>query len=781
MSMSPGLESIYERLKQAQEETRVVVTVDGRPSVHEMHETSPPDSCWDGRRSMDRYLNEGVWQTEGPGFQRLLEWIEVHWSPERERQAPSGTVLTGENWGRDGEAQLDAATAARKMIAAARLYGRDEVGKYAAEFAAHGLIEVNRIYLLKGPVVNAARHLDDYCTLLPYREARRKIDTESVPEDSRIAWPEPDAGNVCALDCRYFERGSLPGVEFEQYASPLLGAGPERLALLLGLVSGTGFRVFGNSHGVPVAAGATLPYRHGAAGRGFGIGSVRLAPKGYGPGLGTRPLPITELRELAAKYLELPEPLHSRVERTVQRLRSSTERIDDEDRAVDLGIALHILFIEDGEREDPAVLIPRRAAWYYADSEDERGKTEDVLGRLCGHHSTLMRGRASPEPGPEGDGGIAQVLADTDNVLRACLKTAIAEGFPGDWNLATGGAELRRSPPRTAAEIPSIKSDSLSWSVAEQRAVDRALEAVWKPVVEEAPQPNGTSSTVGKLSPEFVEQLREQGTPYVVLHPARLYMAHPKWPRAASELLDERARHYCERDVERHLRQWADAAASKGLVQLRVPTSAELYHPSRADDWPHPLLSSHEEEANVEIAGSPTTTQEPAVHESSDAADTKDRGRSDTKGRSSQPSRELPASTVSDLEREWSRLWEAFQHDVNVATNSLLHILDGIHARHRAEQQRLVQAMGANDGTTRTPEDAVRVLGDIYFLPTYPSLRGFPSLTGEPLVTRSAPGGPMEQTAFKGWLSEVYDLWESRYRTQLKHETNILPGAILKG
>lgn len=133
---------------------------------------------------------------------------------------------------------------------------------------------------------------------------------------------------------------------------------------------------------------------------------------------------------------------------------------------------------------------------------------------------------------------------------------------------------------------------------------------------------------------------------------------------------------------------------------------------------------------------------------------------------------------MSDLEREWHRLWEAFQHDVNVATNSLLHILDGIHAKHRAELARLIQAIDANDSTAQTQEEAVRAVGDIYTFPTYPSLRGFPSLTGEPLFTRSAPGGPMEQTAFKGWISEVYDLWESHYRTQLRHETDILPGAI---
>lgn len=776
--MHPDLESIHERLNQAQQETRVVLTVGGRPSIHEMHESSPPDSCWEGRRSMDRYLDDGVWQTEGPGFQRLLEWVEVHWNPERERQPPSGAVVTGENWGRDGEVQLDAATAVRRLIAAARLYGRGEVGKYAAEFAAHGLLEVNRIYLLKGPAIEAARRLDEYCALLPYREARRKLDAESDPGDSPIVWPEPGAENVCALDCRYFERGSLQGAEFEQYASPLLRDGPERLALLLGLVWGTGFRVFGGSHGVPVAAGAALPYRHAAVGRGSGIGTVPLALKGYGPRIGTRPLPVTELHELSARFRALPAPHYGRAERASERLRRNAERTDDEDRAVDLGIALHILFTEDGEREDAAALIPRRAAWFYADSDDERRQTEDIIGRLCGRYSELVQGRASSEHASEGDRNMSQLLADTDNVVRACLKAAISDGLPGDWNQVAAGSKLRLSPPRTAAEIPSVKSDSLSWSVAERDAIDRALEAVWKPVVEEAPRPDGTSSMVGNLSPEFVERLRAHETPYLVLHPARLYMAHPKWPKFSCEPLDERARHYCEQDVERHVREWAEAAEGRGLVQLRVANDAELYHPSRADDWPRPLLSSHEEEANAQCPGQPATAEGPAVQASADASDAKERQPPVASETSSQPSRNLPGSAVSDLEREWHRLWESFQHDVNVATNSLLHILDGIHAKHQAERQRLIEALAANDSTIRTLQDAVRTLGNIDTLPTYPRLRGFPSLTGEPLFMRSAPGGPMEQLAFKGWISEVYDDWESRYRTQLKHETRYLPGAI---
>ncbi len=779
MSVPPSIESIFERLKQAQQETQVVLTIDGRSNILEMDEASPPESCWEGRRSMDRFLDEGTWRTDGPGFRRLREWVEIHWNPEEEKPAPSGTVATGENWGIQRENQLDTTAATRKLIAAARLYGRESVGKYAAEFAVHGMIEVERIYLLKGPPIEMAKPLDEYCTLLPYREARRKIDAESDPGDLLIKLPEPHVDNVCALESRWFERRSLQGDECRQYTSPLLKDGPEQLALLLGLVWGNGFRVFGNWSGVPAAAVAALPFRHETGVRGAGSRRVALALHGYGPPPQKRPLAIAELHDLTAKYSELPVQARRRLGRAMARLRNGTERVDEKDRVIDLGIALNILFTEDGEWEERATLIPKRAAWHYADSKNERWQTEDVLGRFCDYHSEIVHGRVTVESGAGDNVRNVELVAEIDNVLRTCLKTMILESRPEDWSAAERSA-LRLYPPRTESDIPSVKSDSLSWWLEEQRKIDRVLEAVWKPVIEEAPPPpSESSSIVGKFAPELVERYRKQGIPYVVIHPARLYMAHPKWPKSPSDPFDERSKYYCEMDVERHTRQWREAAANKELVQFEVPTDADMYHPSRRDDWPQPLLSSHEEDSNVRIADQFIPTGEAAVSlNSTESKNPEGQQRSAAEETSATPSSKLHESALTGLEKEWSRLWQAFRHDINVATNSLLYLLEGIQAKHLGERRRLIQSMNASGDTTKTLEEAMRTWGDICFHPTYPKLRAFSSLTGEPLFTRAAPDGPMEQSVFKGWVSEVYDLWESHYRTQLKHENRYLPGAI---
>lgn len=772
MSMRPHVESIYDRLIQAQKETLVVLMTDGRPHFVEMNQTRPPESHWEGKREMNRYMDKGRWQTTGSGFQRLQEWVEIHWNPEDEKKAPRGTVTAEEDWGRQGQIQLDPVSATRKLISAAKLYGAKLVGKHAAEFAAHGMIEVRRIYLLKGPSIETTKPLDEYCSLLPYSKALQRLEADWDPEDISINLPYPHMDNVCALEGRYFERESCREERYRQYMSPLLKDGPLQLALLLGLVWGNGFRVFGSWHYVPTPAVAALPYRHTTSGRGLGCEYVELALQGYRPWLRKRPLSVPELRDLAMKFSRTPEPTQCRITRAMARLRNSAERIDATDKVIDIGVALDILFIEENEKADWPTLVPGRAAWCYADSEDEKRQTEDMLHRFYYHYSDALHGRAL-----EGDyERNATLLADAENMLRACLKTLIADGWPQDWNEAMEQSALRIDPPRTEAEIPSVKSDSLSWSVEEQKEIDRTLDAVWKPVVEEAPPPpsNVSPSMISSLARKRVERYREQGIPYVVVHPARLYMVHPKWPKTSSEPLDERTRYYCERDVERHTRQWKEAAESKGLIQFEVPTDADAYHPKHRNDWPQPLLSSHEKDPHVRN----TTGKMEAYYGTTAAGKTEHRPHVTTDEKPVTPPPELSKSTVSAFEEGWRRLWNAFQHDVYVATESLFYMLEGIHAKHLAERRRLLHTMSMSGDEVKTMEDVVRTSGDFYFIPAYPNLRASLSLTGEPLFERTAPDGPMEQAVFKGWVSEVYDRWESHYRTQLKHETRMLPGAI---
>ena len=655
---------MYKVEEQAQKETRVVLIIEERPNRVAMDECDPPESFWEGRRAMDRFLDKGAWETVGPGFKRLREWVEVHWNPEDDKEEPNGVVATGDDWGIQKENQLDSVTATKKLIAAAKLYGREKVGKCAVDFATHGMIEVRRVYLLKGSPIEAPKRLDNFCALLPYGETLQGISAETDPADLSIAWPEPNSDNVCALEGRYFEKVTARSNEDGRYTSPLLKDGPGHLALLLGLVWGDGYRILGNWEGVHPTVVAVLPFRTAAMRSGQGNRSVPLALRGYGPPPKTRPLAVGILHFLAVRLSKATGGARSRLVKAMERVRDSSERLLFEDKVVDVGAALSILFTEYEEQNEPVTLIPPRVAWYLSDSHEERQETEAVLGEFFEGHSCVVRGRAFEEIGQEEFNRSGRLLRDTENTLRACLMSMIAEGWPHNWNEAVNGTALRISPPRAASEIPSAKADPLSWSFEEQREIDQSLEAVWRPVVEEAPlPPTNMSATVvsGELS-KLAERFLEQGMPYVVPHPARLYLAHPKWPRKGDEPLGERVRYYCGKDVERHLRQWRDVAASKGLVLIEVPNDVDLYHPKHRDDWPQPMLSSHEDEASARSPSPRHDTRRVASPARSvpDALNEQEQHLTVEKEPTDPPST-LPQTVQVALGENWQRLWLAFQ------------------------------------------------------------------------------------------------------------------------
>ena len=83
-----------------------------------------------------------------------------------------------------------------------------------------------------------------------------------------------------------------------------------------------------------------------------------------------------------------------------------------------------------------------------------------------------------------------------------------------------------------------------------------------------------------------------------------------------------------------------------------------------------------------------------------------------------------------------------FQHETSIATWSLLYMLNGIRA------QEAVYAQGVK--------------------PEYPDIRTFPRVADESLSDRLAPGGPVEQLAYRAWVTEVYGkIAEHHYRIEI--------------
>ncbi len=295
------------------------------------------------------------------------------------------------------------------------------------------------------------------------------------------------------------------------------------------------------------------------------------------------------------KYADLPDQSQRRLALALRRLRDSTERVDDEDRVIDMCIALEALFVDEGEYRNQRKIIARRGSWYFADSGREREQARRVLKDFYGLRSEIVHGSPpvgqTPREQAREEKRHAGLIAVVMEVVRASLKGMVAKGRPVDWEKSKAPASIRHDPPRDESEIPSVKSDSLSWSVKEQKEIDRALELEWRPTVDKAPPPPpGTDITIHHgLDPETVQECRRQGGHYVIRHPAVLYMAHPKWPKAASDPLDERTEYYCEKDVEKHMQLWREAATEKRLTQFELPCDASIYHPRHRRTWARPL------------------------------------------------------------------------------------------------------------------------------------------------------------------------------------------------
>ena len=90
------------------------------------------------------------WLAAVPSLLDVQGWVEFHWNPDRQTRPPKVTISIASTFGQPGEGQLDDPSAAFKLLLAAWRYGTETVARVATEFAAHGMIETRRIFLLKG-------------------------------------------------------------------------------------------------------------------------------------------------------------------------------------------------------------------------------------------------------------------------------------------------------------------------------------------------------------------------------------------------------------------------------------------------------------------------------------------------------------------------------------------------------------------------------------------------------------------------------------------------------
>jgi hypothetical protein len=115
--------------------------------------------------------------------------------------------------------------------------------------------------------------------------------------------------------------------------------------------------------------------------------------------------------------------------------------------------------------------------------------------------------------------------------------------------------------------------------------------------------------------------------------------------------------------------------------------------------------------------------------------------------------------------------WSKFRHEAAVRTDTLLYVLSGIRLYHQALETAIARAHGP-DGLER------KQARETMIPPEALDIRSRPALFGEPLIDRVSPGGLAEQMLYKSWVSEIFGLWENRYRSKLEWYSGGVPGVI---
>ena len=537
------------------------------------------------RYCIRQLLREPTPWSHGPAFADLQRWVGNHLVEPTDLRPPQGTMeldLGGTNF-RPARVPSNVA-ATRKLILAAAFYGADEIGRLVTAFLGHGLIQTRQSCLLKGFAIESEIVLDDYCTLLPYRDMMDDLKQEDDVLSLLDKWPDADSP-VCVLETTRFEDKFVgpPEDVGTTFGSPLMKHGVDHLTLLLSLVWGYGFSYFMSRNEILPAVRAALPFDGLGGGFGDMVRRTELLITDFGPSGRMRPLSVSELSELAVAYSRRSEPTQRALNIAMRWFRESLTRVRTEDIVISLGVAMEAMFGEQGERRGFRKRLSSRGSWYYADSAMEKNDIKELIGDFYDLRSRIVHGGQMPHPTPPVTEGISRVL-------RSSIKSMIANGRPSEWGDGDGHGSIRRDPPRSEDVIPSDKADSLSWSVRDQREIDTELTRAWESTLAELPnRPTGAGGPIvhrGPIRPEELSVRQERGIPYVIGYPARLYMAHPKWPKRSSDELDDRVLYYCSQDIDRHLKLWEQAALERRSDYFRVDNEPELYHPRHRDRWP---------------------------------------------------------------------------------------------------------------------------------------------------------------------------------------------------
>ncbi len=436
--------------------------------------------------------------------------------------------------------------ASSKIVMSAILNSADVAAGTLHRFLEHDSFPITLIYLLAGTGIAREIVLDDQTRLIPAGEASSMVDTSSTifgqpaALDSGMAW--------CAL---LTEATVQPGtwdlnhhVDTSVDLQGVADVGIDVLCGLITLISRRAFRPFASTHLVDQAIVDTLPITEHSRTGGWAVQN-HLVPLLAGDSV----LPYLDaqgLRATVAGYGSADEEVQRRLHVPLMRFRSAKARLDPSDRCIDLAIAFRGMLTTRNERSIEQRLA-ERAAWLYAETEQERAWAESRMQTFCRHHSDIASGEMVAEDG--------DLFADAESIFIVCLRNLVARQAYPDWR-STDVAGTFASPADEPAMILSAKHDTTSWTVGQLGRIDDALSAHWRAVLDSLPPGSAGGTLHTHDVAATVAELEGRGEPYVVADPHALRDAHPMW-REASERRDEARIWHCGEDIRRHIGLWA--------------------------------------------------------------------------------------------------------------------------------------------------------------------------------------------------------------------------------
>jgi hypothetical protein len=341
-----------------------------------------------------------------------------------------------------------AATLDIERLAAWWLWRANDVGAECAEkdlnhFLTSDRVDVLGVLWIHGVDTAGTIKLTDDLRIVPLSEMPPSGDKE---EFLRARWRIQNAPMVipsAAIVKRYKSRKIKADDREDWFGDSEAGRELQDVALLLNCLNGVN-SVAGYS---TAYSPSEVPLGH-FGGRGGGSTISDVLPRASS---NFKAHPERVFAELFEKFRALPTPSRLRLEYALRRFAQAKGRKNDNDKALDLGIALEMLLLSDEHRgqELPGQLslhFRLRGSWLIGESAAERQECYKQLGKIYSLRSQVAHNGTSNELEKMTPEARKQLAEKHMALAERIFQTLIRKGLPSNWSPVILGQDARYDP-----------------------------------------------------------------------------------------------------------------------------------------------------------------------------------------------------------------------------------------------------------------------------------------------------------------------------------------------